>query len=179
MAGGISDHAGQTVNVIHAAAADICAPLNDASVNSDLGVLISYRLADTMKGLPEANPLLRAGDIVVVPEGAQAYVVGNVIKPSTIPLREPTTVSRPIAMAGGTGPASKKGQVRIVRQVPGSQIKQEIFVDLSAIEKRKAQDIILIQNDIVDVPTSATKSFLRSLVGAVAPAVAQVPTRIP
>jgi polysaccharide export outer membrane protein len=179
MAGGVSDHAGQSVNVVHAAGADMCAPHNDASANSDLGVFISYRLADTMKGLPEANPLLRAGDIVVVPEGAQAYVVGNVIKPSTIPLREPTTVSRAIAMAGGTGPASKKDQVRIVRQVPGSQIKQEIFVDLSAIEKRKAQDVILIPNDIVDVPTSATKNFLRSLVGAVAPAMAQVPARIP
>jgi polysaccharide export outer membrane protein len=179
LAGGLSEHAGQTVNVVHAGGADLCAPRSDIAANSDLGVLISYRLADTMKGLPEANPILRSGDIVVVPEGAQAYVVGNVIKPSTIPLREPTTVSRAIAMAGGTGPASKKDQVRIVRQVPGSQVKQQIFVDLSAIEKRKAEDIILIPNDIVDVPTSGTKTLLRSLVGAVAPAMAQVPARIP
>jgi polysaccharide export outer membrane protein len=128
--------------------------------------------------LPEANPVLRPGDIVVVPEGAQAYVVGNVIKPSTIPLREPTTVSRAIAMAGGTGVSSQRNHVRVVRQIPGSQVKQEIYVDLSAVEKRKADDIILLPNDIVDVPTSGTKSFLRSLTGAVAPALSQVPVRV-
>jgi polysaccharide export outer membrane protein len=141
--------------------------------------MTSYKLTETMQGIPGANPFLRPGDIVVVPEGAQAYVVGNVIKPSTIPLREPTTVSRAIAMAGGTGPSSRKDHVRIVRQIPGSQVKQEIYVDLQAVEKRKAEDIILVQNDIVDVPTSGTKSFLRSLTGAVAPAMAQMPARIP
>ncbi|HEX7721965.1 MAG TPA: polysaccharide biosynthesis/export family protein [Pyrinomonadaceae bacterium] len=179
LSGGLSERAGQTVNIVHTTGADLCskspvAPGND----SELGALVSYRLSDTMHGLPEANPILRAGDIVVVPEGAQAYVVGNVLKPSTIPLREPTTVSRAIAMAGGTGMSSRKERVRIVRQIPGSQIKQEIYVDLTAVEKRKAEDIILLPNDIVDVPTSGTKSFLRSLMGAVAPAMSQVPARI-
>jgi len=180
LAGGVSPQAGQSVNVVHTMGVDLCAaPSTTPAGDSDLGVLVSYKLSDTMRGLPEANPVLRPGDIVVVPEGAQAYVVGNVIKPSTIPLREPITVSRAIAMAGGTGPASQKDRVRIVRQVPGSQVKQEIYVDLSAVEKRKSEDIILVPNDIVDVPTSGTKSFLRSLVGAVAPAMSQIPARIP
>lgn len=179
MSGGLSDHAGQTVNVVHAAGLDLCSAPAPTTAADELGLMASYKLSDTMRGLPEANPILRPGDIVVVPEGAQAYVVGNVIKPSTIPLRDPITVSRAIAIAGGTGPASRKDHVRIVRQVSGSQIKQEIFVDLSAVEKRKAEDVLLMPNDIVDVPTSGTKSLLRSLVGAVAPAIAQMPTRIP
>jgi polysaccharide export outer membrane protein len=179
LAGGLSEKAGQSVNVVHAGGPDLCGPRSDNADNTDLGAMVSYRLADTMKGLPEANPVLRPGDIVVVPLGAQAYVVGNVIKPSTISLREPTTISKAIAMAGGTGPASRRDHVRVVRQVPGSQVKQELFVDLSAVEKRKADDIILIPNDIVDVPTSGTKSFLRTLTSAVAPAMAQIPGRIP
>jgi polysaccharide export outer membrane protein len=178
LAGGLSEKAGQTVNVVHASGTDLCSGATNTASPTDLGAFVSYKVADTMKGLPEANPVLRPGDIVVVPEGAQAYVVGNVIKPSTIPLREPTTVSRAIAMAGGTGVSSQRNHVRVVRQIPGSQVKQEIYVDLSAVEKRKADDIILLPNDIVDVPTSGTKSFLRSLTGAVAPALSQVPVRV-
>ena len=65
-----------------------------------------------------------------------------------------------------------------MRQIPGSQVKQELYLDLTAVEKRKADDIILAPNDIVDVPTSGTKSLLRSLMGAVAPAISQVPARV-
>ena len=121
---------------------------------------------------------MRPGDIVVVPEGDQIYVVGNVMKPSTIPLRDPLTVSRAIAIAGGTAPNTQRGRVRIIRQLPGVAGKQEIYVDLSAVEKRKANDVGLLPNDIVDVPISGTKSFLKTLMGAVAPAVSQVPVRV-
>jgi protein involved in polysaccharide export with SLBB domain len=93
-------------------------------------------------------------------------------------LKEPITVSRAIAYAGGTAPSTKKDKVRIIRQTPGSTTKQEIFVDLGAIEKRKAEDVALLANDIVDVPISGTKSLLRSLVGTIAPAVSQMPVRV-
>jgi polysaccharide export outer membrane protein len=95
-----------------------------------------------------------------------------------IPLKEPLTVSKAIAIAGGTAPSSKRDKVRILRQLPGSTQKQEIFVDLKAIEKNKAEDVALIANDIVDVPISGTKSILRSLLGTIVPSVAQLPVRV-
>ena len=61
----------------------------------------NYKLGDVLQGKPEANPYLEAGDIVTLPEADQVYVVGNVFMPLTIPLREPVTLTRAIAMAGG------------------------------------------------------------------------------
>src|SRR5262249_5037245 len=132
----------------------------------------------TLLGMPAANPFLEPGDIVTIPEADQVYVVGNVFTPLTIPLREPITLSRAIAMAGGTRQDTKKDKVRIVRQEPGSTTKQELIVDLSAIEKKRAEDVALMPNDIIDVPTSGSKAFMRSLLGSVAPSVSQLPVRV-
>ena len=138
----------------------------------------SYRLSDTLRGDPNANPYLDAGDIVTLPEADQVYVVGNVFTPITIPLKEPVTLSSAIAMAGGLKQDTKKDKIRIVRQEPGSTTKKEIIVDLHAIEKRRADDPVLEANDIIDVPTSAGKSFLRSLFQGVVPGVGQLPVRV-
>jgi len=135
-------------------------------------------LADTLKAVQEANPIVRPGDIVSVPQADQVFVLGNVLKPQAIALKEPLTVSRAIAIAGGTAPSTKRDKVRIVRQLAGSTQKQEIYVDLRAIEKNKAEDIALMPNDVVDVPISGTKSILRSLLGTVVPTISQLPVRV-
>ena len=75
-------------------------------------------------------------------------------------------------------PDTKSERVRIVRQLPGNTSKTEIFVDLKAIDKRQAEDVVLQANDIVDVPTSGGKRLLRPLLGAVVPAAAQLPVRV-
>ena len=113
-----------------------------------------------------------------MPLADQVFVLGNVLKPSAIPLKEPLTVSHAIAIAGGTAPSTKKDKIRILRQLPGSTQKQEIFVDLTAIEKNKAVDVALLPNDVVDVPISGTKSILRSLLGTVVPTISQLPVRV-
>ena len=173
---GPSNKAGQTINIVHAPPA---LPCQQETEPQDISAAFSsYKLSDTLTGDPKANPYLSAGDIVTIPEADQVYVVGNVFTPLTIPLKEPLTLSRAIAMAGGTGQDTKKDKVRIVRQEPGSTVRKEIVVDLSAIEKRSAVDVALQANDIIDVPTSAGKSFLRSLLGSVAPSVTQLPVRV-
>jgi polysaccharide export outer membrane protein len=176
-AGGPSDAAGQTVQIVHAGGISPCDKGTQTAAN-DVGGLVTYKLSDTLRGVPEANPFVRPGDIVEVLAADQIYVIGNVLRPTIIPLKEPITISRAIAVAGGTAPSTKKDKVRIIRQTVGSTTKQEIYVDLSAIEKRKAEDVALLANDIVDVPISGAKSFLRSLIGTIAPAVSQLPVRI-
>lgn len=172
---GPSPKAGQTINVVHSPQPLPCetAEIEDVSL-----ALASYRLADTLQGDPKANPYLQPGDIVILPEADQVYVVGNVFTPVTIPLKEPISLTRAIAMAGGVRQDSKKDKVRIVRQELGSTTKKEIVVDLGAIEKKQAEDIALVANDIIDVPTSAGKNLLRSLLGSVAPTVSQLPVRV-
>ncbi len=135
-------------------------------------------MSDVLQGDPKSNPYLEAGDIVTVPEADQVYVVGNVFMPLTIPLREPITLTRAIAMAGGLKQDTQKDKIRVLRQEPGTTVRKEITVDLSAIEKKRSEDLALLPNDIIDVPTSAGKSFLRSLIQGVVPSVGQLPVRV-
>jgi polysaccharide biosynthesis/export protein len=175
--GPIADHAGQTINVVHSGNTFQCDDGNSRDKETATG-LSTYRLSDTLRGEESANPYLENGDIVTLPEADQVYVVGNVLAPRTILLREPITLTRAIAMSGGLAQDTKTSRIRIVRQEPGSATKTEIYVDLATIEKKKAEDIALMPNDIVDVPISGTKSLLRSLIGGIAPAVSQLPVRV-
>ncbi len=171
---GPTPKAGQTINIVHSPPTLIC----QKEETADTAALSSYRLSDTLQGYPQANPFIEPGDIVTLPEANQVYVVGNVFTPVTIPLREPLTLSRAVAMAGGVKQDSKKDKVRIVRQQPGTATSQEIVVDLTSIEKKRAEDIALLPNDIIDVPTSGSKTFLRSLLGTIAPSITQLPVRV-
>jgi polysaccharide export outer membrane protein len=181
--GGHTERAGRNIHVVHGATApSVCeSPASDNDIG-DVDIvatgLAAYKLSDTLRGDASSNPYIRPGDIVTLPEAEQIYVVGNVLKPSAIPLKEPITVSRAIAMVGGTLPATKSDRVRIVRQIPGSATKTEIFVDLKAIDKRQAEDLALQANDIVDVPTSGGKKFLHTLVGTIAPTVGRLPVSV-
>ncbi|HET9479021.1 MAG TPA: polysaccharide biosynthesis/export family protein [Pyrinomonadaceae bacterium] len=172
---GPSTKAGQTVNIVHSTTTSPCKQATD---NEDTAALTSYKLSDVLEGKPESNPYLEAGDIVTIPEADQVYVVGNVFMPLTIPLREPITLTRAIAMAGGLKQDTRKDKIRVLRQEPGSSVRKEITVDLYAIEKRRSEDLALAPNDIIDVPTSAGKSFLRSLIQGVVPGVGQLPVRV-
>ena len=171
---GPSPRAGQTINVVHSTAPSLC----HTETADEIAALSSYKLSDTLQGDPKANPYLEAGDIVTIPDADQVYVVGNVYTPLTIPLNEPITLSQAIAMAGGAKLDTKKDKIRIMRQDPGSLTKTEILVDLSAIEKKQADDLALKPNDIVDVPLSTGKSLLRGLVTGGAQSVTQLPIRV-
>ncbi|MEN3326130.1 MAG: polysaccharide biosynthesis/export protein [Acidobacteriota bacterium] len=170
---GPSAKAGQTINIVHSSAVSPCKQQPE-----DTTAFSSYKLSDVLQGDPKSNPYLEAGDIVTLPEADQVYVVGNVFMPLTIALKEPITLTRAIAMAGGLRQDTKKDKIRILRQEPGTTIRKEITVDLSAIEKKSTEDLALAPNDIIDVPTSAGKSFLRSLVQGVVPSVSQLPVRV-
>jgi polysaccharide export outer membrane protein len=178
-ANGPADRAGRTVQIIHATEGSLCAKTPAASTDDEVSSsFVSYKLRDTLEGEEPANPYVRPGDIISVPDADQIYVVGNVFQPRAIPLKEPITVSRAIAMAGGEQRDTKRDRVKIVRQSSGGTTKQEIYVDLRAIEKRQAEDLMLQANDIVAVPTSTGKTLLRSLVGTVVPMVSQLPMRV-
>jgi len=170
---GPSTKAGQTINIVHSSAVSPCKQQTD-----DATAFSSYKLSDVLQGDPKSNPYLEAGDIVTLPEADQVYIVGNVFMPLTIALKEPITLTRAIAMAGGLRQDTKKDKIRILRQEPGTTMRKEITVDLSAIEKKSSEDLALAPNDIIDVPTSAGKSFLRSLVQGVVPSVSQLPVRV-
>jgi polysaccharide biosynthesis/export protein len=174
LAGGPTEHAGARILVAHSNEISSC----DAETYEPVTGFSFYNLNDTIKGDEKSNPYLRPGDIITVPEAEQVFVVGNVFKPSSIPLKEPVSVSQAIAMAGGMLPDSKHERVRIFRQTPGSPTKTEMLVDLKAIEKRQAEDITLRANDVVEVPSSTRKRVLHSLLNAIAPTASLLPLRV-
>jgi polysaccharide export outer membrane protein len=178
-AGGPSDTAGRNIQIVHTAPVSLCeAAAQPEAEQATLNVLDDYKLSETLRGDERANPFVRPGDVISVSEAELIYVVGNVVRPSTLPLRERVTISRAIAMSGGTLPDTKSDRVRIVRQSAASTTKTEIFVDLKAIDRRQAEDVVLQSGDIVDVPTSGGKRILRGLVGAIVPSVGQLPVRV-
>jgi polysaccharide export outer membrane protein len=172
---GPSTKAGQTINIVHSTDASTCKQSDESDTAA---AFTSYKLSDVLAGDPKSNPYLETGDIVTLPEADQVYIVGNVFMPLTISLKEPITLTRAIAMAGGLKQDTSKDKIRVLRQEPGTSIRKEIIVDLYAIEKKRSEDLALAPNDIIDVPTSAGKSFLRSLVQGVVPGVGQLPVRV-
>ena len=175
LAGGPTDRAGQQVLVAHSTELASCEPTTAPSAND----FDAYDLTSTLRGEGRSNPFVQPGDIITVPEAQQVFVVGNVFKPSSIPLKEKVTVAQAVAIAGGTMADAQRNRVRILRQLPGSFTKTEIVVDLEAISKRKADDVELKANDIVEVPTSSGKRFFRGLLSAVAPTVSRAVRVVP
>ena len=172
---GPSDKAGQSINIVRGARGDLCSEANAAANQEGL---ITLRLNDTLRGDEAANPYVEAGDIVTIPDAEQVYVVGNVYSPRSLPLKETLTVSRAIAMAGGPLRDSKTDKIRVVRRSAGASGPSEMYVNLTAIARKKEDDLVLQANDIIEIPESTGKSLVRSLMGAVAPSVAQVPVRV-
>jgi polysaccharide export outer membrane protein len=177
-AGGPTEKAGRSVQVVHSApllSCDLDAPA--AARGGEAAEFSAFDLNSTLQGDSRANPYVRPGDVITIPEAAQVYVVGNVLKPSAIALKEKITVSQAIAIAGGTLPDTQSERVRIVRQGPGGE-KSEILVDLKAISKHRAEDVALQANDIIEVPTASGKRFLRTLLGSAVPSAARLPVQI-
>jgi polysaccharide biosynthesis/export protein len=176
-AGGPTERSGGMIQIASMSAFNPCT----ASVKSESANSIefaTFNLKDTLAGEEKANPYLHPGDVITLPEAKEAYVVGNVLRPGPVLLRDNgVTLSRAIAMAGGTMPDTKKDKVRIVRQEPGGQTRT-MLVNLNEIDKRQIPDVALLPNDIVHVDISGGKRLFRSLIGAVVPTVGQLPVQV-
>jgi polysaccharide export outer membrane protein len=178
-AGGPTDKAGDRIQMARTAGVPTCeAPTAEVAEADPTKNLFSFKLLDTLKGKEQSNPYVQPGDIITIPEADQAYVVGNVLRPTQILLKERITLTKALAMAGGTMPDTKTDKIRLVRQLPGSTGPTEIMVDLKAIKKHESEDIALQANDIIEVPTSEGKRFFRNLFGSMIPAATQLPVRV-
>jgi len=170
-AGGPTDKAGRLINVIHTGGDSLCqakpsadsVAANAGAVNEGFG---AFNLDETLKGKPGSNPFIEPGDIISVPEADQIFVIGHVNDPRAIPLKDKSiTVTKAVAMAGGAARDGDTNKIKIIREWAGGA-KREIYIDLKAIEKHKAEDVALVPNDIVQVGTSVGKTLLSIVSGA-------------
>jgi polysaccharide biosynthesis/export protein len=179
-AGGPTDKAGRVIDVIHTGGPNICAKDaadgGGAAAPQQLGV---FKLNETLNGKEDANPIIRPGDVISLPEADLVFVVGYVYQPRSIPLKDkPITVSRAVAMAGGPQRDASTSRVRIIRQTANGVDKQEIPIDLRAIMKQKAEDVVLLPNDIVEVGSSSSKALINILTGTLPGVLSQGVVRV-
>lgn len=159
----------------NASAAQAATVIDEASAPS----FLSFKLDDTLKGDERANPFLQPGDVITLPAAKEVYVIGNVLRPGPVSLRdENLTVTRAIAMAGGKMQDTKMNKVLILRPTPGGGESQEISVDLSAIKNHKAEDVIVRADDVIEVPVSGGKRMLRSFLGVIVPSAGNLPVQV-
>jgi polysaccharide export outer membrane protein len=104
------------------------------------------------KADPAANLALEGGEEIRVPEVGRVFIVGNVLKPGSIPLNDAGGMSilKALAMSEGLTRFATK-QAYIYRPEDGAE-KREVRVELRQIMDRKSPDVELRAGDIFYVP---------------------------
>jgi polysaccharide export outer membrane protein len=142
-AGGFTERAGRSLTVTHRDQPDqpITVPLLRNVIDS-----------------PESNIPVLPGDTIIVRKADLVYVVGDVGRPSGFLMDSGhLTVLQAIALAGGTARTANLGGARIIHRGPGGIT--ETSVELKKILRAKAPDVTMQADDILFVPTSATKAL--------------------
>lgn len=160
MAGGPSDEAGSRMIVARTGSTSACTVENDETVKGGEMVLMNFKVKDVLEA--KQNLWMQPGDIVSVLDSDIIYVYGNVNKIGPVKMKEPITLTQAIVSAEGLKPTAKH-EVRILRQKPNTNEREELIFNLKDIEKRKVQDPILEADDIVAVSEDSTKAVLRSI----------------
>jgi polysaccharide biosynthesis/export protein len=159
-AGGLSPKAARRVQISHKAT------LENA---------VEIELPQDLVSSNSSNVALVPGDTIVVAKAGVIYVVGEVNKPGGFLMENNTRMSvlQSLALAqGATKMADTKGAM-IVRRGPSGM--QEIPVQLNKIMQAKATDRLLMDDDIVFIPSSKSKSIGKRVAdAAVGSAVAAV-----
>ncbi len=151
------DKAGAKIKVARTGNSAGCVDKNDPAENADDTRILTFNVKDVISG--ENNPWMQPGDIISVLEAEEAYVVGNVKKPTKISLKETVTLTQAIAAADGLDDTAKIDKIIIQRQESNSPIKTELAFNLKDIRSEKIADPILQANDIVEVSNDGSKTF--------------------
>jgi polysaccharide export outer membrane protein len=126
---------------------------------ADIGELEVFKI-DTLKaggfsmtatGIGSNDPFIRPGDIVIVTEGLPIYIMGGVVAPREITLKDKLTLSRALAMAGGVQKLANASQIHIYRHREGQGGQDHLTFNYDKIKKGTDPDPFLQAYDIIDV----------------------------
>jgi protein involved in polysaccharide export with SLBB domain len=103
-------------------------------------VFATIDLYTIIRGTGRSDPLLRAGDVIIVPiMGKNVVIDGDVKRPAIYEAKENTTIANLIAYAGGIQASASKNDIRITRY-EGHQGMKVLNVSISESEKIIAMD---------------------------------------
>ena len=125
---------------------------------------VELNVSEILEGKnPAANIEIKPNDVISVSEADSnmVYVVGDVQRAGAFTLggRQSVSVLMALALAGGLGRTAKPEKAMIIRSVPGQPKPQETAVNLQQILNGKLEDIRLLPQDVLVVPTSSRKTF--------------------
>jgi polysaccharide biosynthesis/export protein len=123
----------------------------------------TYYVANDAKDALEDVPIVRPGDIILVPRAPMIYILGDVSRPGGYAIAtndSHLSILQAIAMAGSANKTSVQSHVRLIRTTPSGQVETPVHLD--AIEKGKQPDIAMQANDILYVPFSWVKNTAMS-----------------
>ena len=141
------------------------------------GQLLDVALKDVQEG--KTSIWMQPGDIVSVMDADQVYVYGNVNKQGVVRMREPLTLTQAIVAAEGLKAATDLGNVRVIRQKPGSSERTETIYNFKEIAQGKSTDPYLQPNDIVAISRDKTQSILNSIGSSLTNGIPSIFYRIP
>ncbi|PYS70345.1 MAG: hypothetical protein DMF69_13920 [Acidobacteria bacterium] len=189
VSGGFTERAAGTIQILHTEPLMCPEPGEEAFAGPIDGTKIPLqivKISELRMGKVEANPVIRPGDYVLVTEAEPVYVTGSVVSASGIFLREQLTLSRALAMVGGTRKEAKNNDVIIYRQKPNSTEQEVIHVDYAAIKKNEKPDVLLQPYDVIEVPEAGAFSsqrigstLLGALTGSITSAISSSGTMLP
>lgn len=130
-AGSITEEAGQVVKIISNNKAE------------------EFNLENTLAGVTEANPLIKAGDSVYIPSKLEEVtVLGEIAKPGNYPYQEDMRLANLIAASGNTSDRANLENIRLIHQNAEIEVinMQNFFEnnELQANPKLKAGDLVII-----------------------------------
>jgi polysaccharide biosynthesis/export protein len=155
--GGLRPDAGPVAIVTRDASAGPI-PYAEAHVNSAGQSVAEVQLSSLFQGSnPKENFVVQPHDMISIPAAQVVYVVGNVKRSGGFSLngKSDFSVLQALAMAEGLDPRAAPQRAKILRRsvVPEKQIP----VDLKRILSGKDEDLSLMPNDILFVPSSTMK----------------------
>lgn len=145
-AGGLTARAGRDVTITHR---------NDPEHPQKVEVT-----SDPARSLA-SNVQIMPGDTVVVSKAGVVYVLGDVPHAAGFVMEDSGRMSvlQAVALAGGPLPTASLNKARIIRRAADGTL-QEIAMPLKPILAAKQRDAFLQANDILFIPSSASKRAL-------------------
>ncbi len=161
LAGGLRADAGNTVTVTRELAnGRIPAPgaADDASGKYSIAQVNLQNVMNAQN--PQANIVVQANDVVLIPRAQMVYVVGEVTRPGGYVLNERDSVSvlQALSLAGGLTNFASPKKAKILHDDHKQANPVEVSSNVRKILEGDAPDVPLHADDILFVPRSGAKT---------------------
>ncbi len=160
-AGGLMEEAGDVVHVIRKSGPAFKG--GSTASGSPQTLIINMRSALNQSAAELCSLAVQDGDVINVPFAGFAYVTGEVLKPGKVAVKQGLTVSQAVAVAGSFTPVASN-QIQVLRFDEQGE-RQIIPVDWGTLAQGTGNDLLLKEDDVVVVPSSAGKKLWQGIAG--------------